>query len=472
MRLSPTHLLRASVGAATAVALLAGCPDREVSKVVPSQDKAELKDIPVEVNRKVDILFVVDNSSSMREEQTNLSQNFPRFIEALSQIEGGLPDVHIGVISTDLGAGNFPGASDCQTNDGEGEDGYLIVRSECAGRLTTGDNFLTAVQVGDQLEGTNFTGGTVADLSATFQCMAELGDDGCGFEQPLEATRRALDGRNEGFLRPEAFLAIVILTDEDDCSANDDESLFATNNDSLGPRTSFRCFEYGITCDESGRATGPRTNCKSNESGEYLQPIQQYIEDIKALKADPKQVIVAGIIGLNARTQLPEPVAVGTTPRTSNPELLEVCRTTGTGSADPGIRLKTFFDAFPERNTTVTICDEDLSASLTVIGQLLAKVIGNPCLTGDLKDFDPDPSREVYDCAVSDVTNLGADNETQTPIGSCASRNNMPPCWRIETDPETCTLAPNLKITIDRGSQAPPSGTVQRIQCVVGDDAT
>src|SRR5215211_6641760 len=127
MRLCPTGLLRASVGAAAIVALLAGCPDREVSKVDPAQDKAELKDIPVDVNRAVDILFVVDNSSSMREEQGNLSRNFPRFIEALSQIEGGLPDVHIGVVSTDLGAGNFPGATDCQTNDGLGEDGYLIV---------------------------------------------------------------------------------------------------------------------------------------------------------------------------------------------------------------------------------------------------------------------------------------------------------------------------------------------------------
>src|SRR5687768_11279861 len=255
MRLSPTRLLHASVGAAAAVALLAGCPDREVSKVIPSQDKAELKDIPVDVNRQVDILFVVDNSSSMREEQTNLSQNFPRFIEALSQIEGGLPDVHIGVISTDLGAGNFQGASDCQTNGGAGEDGYLIVRPECAGSITDDKKYLTS----GGAEGNNFTG----NLETVFQCMAELGDDGCGFEQPLEAVYRALalDGRNGDFLRPNAFLAIVILSDEDDCSANDPPQLFSTTDSSLGPRTSFRCFEYGIKCDEvpDPRAVGPRT---------------------------------------------------------------------------------------------------------------------------------------------------------------------------------------------------------------------
>jgi hypothetical protein len=67
------------------------------------------------------------------------------------------------------------------------------------------------------------------------------------------------------------------------------------------------------------------------------------------------------------------------------------------------------------------------------------------------------------------VVNAGKPDEKSTPIGSCTARNNAAPCWKIETDPETCTLEPNLKITIER-TAAPASGTVQRIQCVVGDD--
>jgi signal transduction histidine kinase len=57
------------------------------------------------VNRDLDILFVIDNSSSMQAERTSLTHNFQRFINTLEHIDGGLPSVHIGVVSTDLGAG-------------------------------------------------------------------------------------------------------------------------------------------------------------------------------------------------------------------------------------------------------------------------------------------------------------------------------------------------------------------------------
>jgi hypothetical protein len=89
------------------VGLLAGCPDRNISEVNPNQDKEEFKDIPVQLNRDVDILFVIDNSGSMDEEQASLAANFPVFIERLETIEGGLPNVHLGVVSSDVGAGPF-----------------------------------------------------------------------------------------------------------------------------------------------------------------------------------------------------------------------------------------------------------------------------------------------------------------------------------------------------------------------------
>ena len=60
-----------------AVLLLAACPDREVSELTPDQGKVEYKDIPVTVNRDLDLLFVIDNSGSMGEEQASLRANFP-----------------------------------------------------------------------------------------------------------------------------------------------------------------------------------------------------------------------------------------------------------------------------------------------------------------------------------------------------------------------------------------------------------
>src|ERR1051325_2105203 len=83
--------------------LLAGCPDRTISEVSPEQGRVEYKDIAVTVNRDIDILFVIDDSPSMLDKQTNLKNNFPNCINVLNGIEGGLPNVHIGVVTSDLG---------------------------------------------------------------------------------------------------------------------------------------------------------------------------------------------------------------------------------------------------------------------------------------------------------------------------------------------------------------------------------
>jgi hypothetical protein len=49
---------------------------------------------------------MIDDSGSMMQEQENLQRNFPRFIKILQEVRGGLPNVHIGVISSNVGAGN------------------------------------------------------------------------------------------------------------------------------------------------------------------------------------------------------------------------------------------------------------------------------------------------------------------------------------------------------------------------------
>src|SRR3954463_379131 len=90
------------LGLAT-IGLLAGCPDRTISEVNPQQGRVEFKDIPITVNRNIDILFVIDDSPSMADKQANLAANFPNFIDVLNTIEGGLPDVHIGVVTSDVG---------------------------------------------------------------------------------------------------------------------------------------------------------------------------------------------------------------------------------------------------------------------------------------------------------------------------------------------------------------------------------
>jgi hypothetical protein len=52
---------------------------------------------------KLDILFVVDDSMSMAEEQAALAANFDAFIQELESQLPTLPDIHIGVTTPDLG---------------------------------------------------------------------------------------------------------------------------------------------------------------------------------------------------------------------------------------------------------------------------------------------------------------------------------------------------------------------------------
>ena len=314
----------------TLAATLAACPDREVARVDPRQNREQEKEVPVQINRNLDILFVIDNSGSMREEQASLVANFNRFINVLDNIEGGLPNVHIGVVSTDIGAGPY-GIMGCT---GNGDNGILQNAPVGGACDTPGpERYIVDIANDDGVTRTNNYTGTLAD---TFSCISELGTTGCGFEQPLEAMRRALNGsnaQNAGFLRDDAFLAVIIISDEDDCSAEqvsmfDSDPSLDNVNSNLGPLTSFRCFEFGVECTpDAPRTAGPRQDCATRLNSQYMYNIDEYANFLKTLKEDPGQIIVAGIIGN------PSPVTVGTK---DNEPTLDASCTSASGDADPG----------------------------------------------------------------------------------------------------------------------------------------
>jgi hypothetical protein len=80
------------------VAALAACH----SSVVVG-DLEEITTLRAVNNPNLDILFVVDNSASMTEQQTSLAANFTRMIDVLEELDGPLPNLHIGVVSSDMG---------------------------------------------------------------------------------------------------------------------------------------------------------------------------------------------------------------------------------------------------------------------------------------------------------------------------------------------------------------------------------
>src|SRR5688572_30427963 len=96
------------------VAALAACHSRSVEAPRIAPERVVHHDIPISQNRDVDLLFMVDKSPTMKDEQTSLADNFPRFINVLENIPGGLPNVHIGVITQDIGAGGFSTGGTCR----------------------------------------------------------------------------------------------------------------------------------------------------------------------------------------------------------------------------------------------------------------------------------------------------------------------------------------------------------------------
>ena len=129
----------------------------------------------------VDILFVVDNSGSMADDQQLLADNFASFFaDALSAVR--TQDFQIGVTTTDILSGG-------------------------AGR---------GVLVGDPRILTRAT----ADLAERFADNVIVGIDGTGLELGLEAMRLSLEHpENVGFIRNTAALSVVFISDEEDNGA-------------------------------------------------------------------------------------------------------------------------------------------------------------------------------------------------------------------------------------------------------------
>ena len=460
-----------------ALGLLAGCPDRTISKVNPQQGRVEYKDIPVTVNRDIDILFIIDDSPSMLDKQTNLKNNFPNFINVLNTIEGGLPNVHLGVVSSDLGT---KGASDAQAGPGIGSGPGSCSGNGKSGNLQTNmstlvsGTFISDTKNNDGTRTTNYTG----SLAAAFSAIASLGASGCGFEQHLEAAKRALNNNpaNAGFLRPNAYLALIFIQDEDDCSIAK-ATILGSDTATLGPLQSFRCNRFGHVCAQGGadstamNQVGPKGGCTSNDNSQYLTKVGDYVTFFKGLKAEPANVIVAAISGPTT----PYEVELRTPPGggTAIPAVAHSCTYQGANGAevaDPSTRLKQFLDQFPNRSTFSTICQQDLSGALTQIAQLLRTVIGSPCIEGKLADVDPDTAGPQYDCSVSDVRNYGKANQTEEVLPACnntatpASSTNKP-CWSIQTDTMNCTAGDQLTLKIER-NEAPAADTHVISYCV------
>lgn len=222
---------------------------------------------PQTTSDKLDVLFVVDNSLSMGGKQRLLATSLPRLVARLTNPlcvdEQGvvteqpagptaacssgsrefkpIADIHFGAITTSIGSHGGDICSELQVNPHYDDQAQLLAtkRPGVASYQNTG--FLAFDATGNA--GVGDAAALATDLSAMIMAA---GEDGCGYEAPLEAMYRfladpepplsvgAVDqkstpmGVNEtllaqrnAFLRPDSSLAVVIFSDENDCSIQD-----------------------------------------------------------------------------------------------------------------------------------------------------------------------------------------------------------------------------------------------------------
>ena len=182
-------------------------------------------------NNQVDILWVVDDSCSMGEEQQTLANGFSSFVQ---QMEASQTDFHLGVISTSF-------------DETDTMRGVLI-----------GDPpYLTSEDEG---------------FEEDFIGRAQVGIDGSDKEKGLAAAEYALSpaltssGPNAGFVRADAQLLVVFVTDEEDCS--DGGALFGQ----------------------------PAEECYKQD--ELLVPVTSYVQSYRDLKDSGDMVQVGAIVGV------------------------------------------------------------------------------------------------------------------------------------------------------------------------------
>ncbi len=451
-------------------ALLGGCPTRPIKKVDPERVGESNNPFVQNLNRDIDILFLIDNSGSMADKQSHLAAKFPDFIDRLSSLPGGLPNVHIGIATSDMGAGPYSLQS-CERQNGD--HGLLQNTPRVPGCTPPSGRYISDV---DSPTGRvkNYTG----NLRDVFTCIARVGSDGCGFEQHFEGMKRALDEsnpENAGFVRQGAFLAVILLADEDDCSAKAPGAMYDPSqmdlSSPLGALTSFRCTEFGVKCNPDlpwRTMPGPRMACVSNENSQYEEPVQKYIDFLIGLKGGAKnKVIVAGIIGN------PSPVEVGVDAQ-NNPLLLPSCSASQiqNGDAVPGIREAQLINAFGDNGTIVSICDNDFTPALQRIGDLIAAALGKQCIRGNVADVPTsDPTAiEVQgspvhiSCTVADVRDFGTDRAQETIIPACSKNGGAQPCWDPMYNPGDCPVAispSSIEFKVNRSG--PPDGDVTAI---------
>ncbi len=446
------HVLCALILSATGL-LVTGCLDRDLKPLNPCTVSGVVEKIQVSNVEKVDMLFMIDNSNSMGEEQASLALELPNLMSVLASgdINGdGTPDfppvkdLHVGVISSDMGTGGFSVPTCLEPNFGD--DGVLRTEGNTSipGCTATYPSFL------------EFRADSGADPTAfanDFRCVAQMGTGGCGFEQQLEAVLKAItpstctdpwcrfnmdtrgkaDTENAGFIRPDSLLALVLLTDEEDCSAADPE-LFNPSSSVYSGNLNLRCFSYPTA----------------------VHPVERFVDGYLATRENPDLLVYAAITGVPPDL-VSNPDAISYDSILGDERMMEAvdptdpnrlapsCNVPGRGLAFPPrriVRVAQQIEAAGGNSIVQSICQANFSPALNAIIEKIANALKGACLPRDLV---PNEHGKVG-CDVVEVL---------APDKHCSE---VPGRELIRNEPDGREVCRVTQLAGDRTSGAPPSG--------------
>jgi len=413
---------------AAALALF-GCPHEDLTPIEPCTVAGVSKSISTSGVDKVDLLFMIDNSKSMRVNQENITVQLPRLVKILASGDKDgdnkqdftpVSSLHLAVVTTDMGTQAGPRSSTL-ANGGcnklnsagapVGDDGVMINTSTstaagCAG--LSGARYQTFVP--------SAMGADASAFAAQFACIAAVGIGGCGLEQPLESIWKAVgpsadtsqpynhfvygvghgnfgDKANAGFLRDDSVLAIISVSDEEDCSVTTAGRILL---DDQTKNTQLAAIGFNYRC------------AKFVDNTTWLQPISRYHDGLLSLKPkNPERVIFAGIVGVPIELQdqdfdtilasdkmvnkpvsytdlnknLPVPATVPEASADAFPS--PACRFDGrfASPARRTVQLAKSFNTGSVQNGVIrSICSSDFSSALNVIISKIAQQLKGACL--------------------------------------------------------------------------------------------
>lgn len=459
----------------------------------------------------VDVLLVIDDSASMGDTQHLLARGLARFGETYDDSARGPIDYRIAVTTTsvtnswcddDLQDGAFVDSS-CRTRGDDlhvgatHESPAADMRELCLDACGFAELPIepTSLGLGDTprrrpwIEHIGLQRNFPDDVpaAAVLPCMGLVGVSGCTYEAPLEAAYLALARARDpsdaayGFLRPDAALFILFITDEVDCSVPlEHAGIFdpAGSRELWAPGatepTSAICWNAAMSCD---RSVVPYACAEADEGP--LHPLARYTELLAAIELDKQhasgtdaQRVFVHVLGgtpenvyeledmrfgpgMDADREMAFGIAPGCMLDDADPATLDPL-------AHPPGRLRQIADLYAEDVPLHSLCSSEYATALACVPGVLD--LTPACVVGCAADVDASTPELEVDCAMIEHA---ADGTTRT-IPDC--EGEVPPagedsCVRWTTGDDTrevcAATGTNVDYALVRPSRRAPGSCVE-----------